>query len=167
MVWVIPDVVLTAIVTEEDFWKGSECTTLKYATLACGLFWAEGNWEKTDTWLLVYTTKGRTILSHWTWDITLDSNQPWDGTRGTYITFLTNWPVSSISVAQILVLSAPVLNRNMETITEEKERVALLLCQSKGKHSRLGPQELCPRPWWVEKGYNRQEYGSKTLCKVS
>ena len=29
---------------------------------------------------------------------------------------------------------------------EEKERVVLLLCQAKGEHSRLGPQELCPAP---------------------
>ena len=29
---------------------------------------------------------------------------------------------------------------------EDKERVALLLCQGKGEHSRLAPQELCPRP---------------------
>ena len=27
---------------------------------------------------------------------------------------------------------------------EEKERVALLLCQAKGEHSRLVPQDLCP-----------------------
>ena len=27
---------------------------------------------------------------------------------------------------------------------EEKERVALFLCQAKGEHSRLAPHELCP-----------------------
>ena len=30
-----------------------------------------------------------------------------------------------------------------DRITEEKEKVALLLCQAKGEHSRLVPQELC------------------------
>ena len=29
-------------------------------------------------------------------------------------------------------------------LMEEKERVALFLCQAKGKHSRLVPQELWP-----------------------
>ena len=29
-------------------------------------------------------------------------------------------------------------------LMEEKERMTLLLCQAKGDHSRLGPQELCP-----------------------
>ena len=33
-----------------------------------------------------------------------------------------------------------------DRVTEEKERVALLLCQAKGKHSRLAPQGLCPLP---------------------
>ena len=29
---------------------------------------------------------------------------------------------------------------------EEKERIALLLCQAEGEHSRLVPQELCLLP---------------------
>ena len=36
---------------------------------------------------------------------------------------------------------------------EEKEKVALFLCQAKGKHSRLVPQELCPLPWGIGRGY--------------
>ena len=37
-----------------------------------------------------------------------------------------------------------------DRVMEEKERVTLLLCQTKGEHSRLVPQELCPIPsWWV------------------
>ena len=31
-------------------------------------------------------------------------------------------------------------------VMEENERVALLLCQAKGEHGRLAPQELCPLP---------------------
>ena len=30
---------------------------------------------------------------------------------------------------------------------EEKEKVALVLCQAKGEHSRLALQELCSPPW--------------------
>ena len=48
-----------------------------------------------------------------------------------------------VSVAEILALCAPLPNRNTETVTEEKERVALLLCQAKGERSYLVPQELC------------------------
>ena len=33
-----------------------------------------------------------------------------------------------------------------DRVTEEKERMALLLCQAKGEHSRLA-QGLCPAPW--------------------
>ena len=33
-----------------------------------------------------------------------------------------------------------------DRVMEEKERVALLLCQAKGEHSRLALQELCPLP---------------------
>ena len=34
---------------------------------------------------------------------------------------------------------------------EKKERLTLFLCQAKGEHSRLEPQELCPLPhsWGV------------------
>ena len=35
-----------------------------------------------------------------------------------------------------------------DRVMEEKERVTLLLCQTKGEHSRLVPQELCPLPSW-------------------
>ena len=31
----------------------------------------------------------------------------------------------------------------------EKERVALLLCQAKGEHSRLAAQEQCLSLWWI------------------
>ena len=30
---------------------------------------------------------------------------------------------------------------------EEKEKVALCLCQAKGEQSRLAPQELSPASW--------------------
>ena len=41
-----------------------------------------------------------------------------------------------MTVAKILVLYAPMLDRNTETVMEEKERMALLLCQAKGEHSK-------------------------------
>ena len=71
------------------------------------------------------------------------------------------------------------LNRNTEAVMEEKERVASLLCQAKGEHSRLGPQELCPAPPSVvprEKLHSQAEVydkdqGSNSLafffCQVS
>ena len=31
-----------------------------------------------------------------------------------------------------------------DRVMEEKERMALFLCQAKGEHSRLAPHELCP-----------------------
>ena len=37
-------------------------------------------------------------------------------------------------------------------VMEEKERVALFLCQAKREHSRLAPQELCPPPWGIGRG---------------
>ena len=37
-------------------------------------------------------------------------------------------------------------------VMEEKEKVALFLRQTKGKHNRLAPQELCPTPWWIGRG---------------
>ena len=40
----------------------------------------------------------------------------------------------------------PVPNRNTETVMEEKERLALLLCQAKGEHSLPASQEQCPTP---------------------
>ena len=44
-------------------------------------------------------------------------------------------------------------------IMGEKEKVALLLWQAKGEHSRLTPQDLYPSPWWVRKSYIvKQEY---------
>ena len=47
-------------------------------------------------------------------------------------------------VRKILAVCIPVPNRNTETVMEEKERVALLLCQAKEEHSMLASQELCP-----------------------
>ena len=43
---------------------------------------------------------------------------------------------------KILALCALMRNRNTDTIME-KERVALFLCQAKGVHSKIVPQELC------------------------
>ena len=40
--------------------------------------------------------------------------------------------MATYSVAKILALGAPMPNRNMETIMEEKERVALLLARQGG-----------------------------------
>ena len=40
-----------------------------------------------------------------------------------------------------------------DRVMEEKERVALLLCEAKGEHCRLAPQELCLPSWWVGKVY--------------
>ena len=37
-------------------------------------------------------------------------------------------------------------------VMEEKEKVALFLRQTKWKHNRLAPQELCPTPWWIGRG---------------
>ena len=36
--------------------------------------------------------------------------------------------------------------KHRDRVVEEKERVALVLSQAKGDHSRLAPQELCPLP---------------------
>ena len=46
---------------------------------------------------------------------------------------------------------------------EEKERLALLLCQAKGEHSLLASQELCPttpplHPPPVSREYSQAEY---------
>ena len=46
---------------------------------------------------------------------------------------------------KILAPCAPMRNRNTDAVME-KERVALFLCQAKGEHSRIAPQELCPFP---------------------
>ena len=45
-------------------------------------------------------------------------------------------------VAKILALCAPMLNRNMENVLEERERVALFLCQAKREYSKLVSQEV-------------------------
>ena len=37
-------------------------------------------------------------------------------------------------------------NRNRDTVMEDKERVALFLCQAKGEHRGIVPRELCPFP---------------------
>ena len=55
--------------------------------------------------------------------------------------------------AKILAPCPPMPNRNTETVWRQQKRVALLFCQAKGKHSRLVPQELCPLPWGIGKGY--------------
>ena len=57
-------------------------------------------------------------------------------------------------------LSAPNAKQKYgDRVMKEKWRLASLLCQTKEEHSRLVPQELCPHPWWVGKGYIvRQEY---------
>ena len=34
-----------------------------------------------------------------------------------------------------------------DRVMEKKKRMALLLCQAKGEHSRLFPQEPVPPPW--------------------
>ena len=61
------------------------------------------------------------------------------------------------------------------TITEEKERMAPLLCYAKGEHSRLGTQELYPILVSRKRLYSRQEYVIRIkavivysfFCKVS
>ena len=50
-------------------------------------------------------------------------------------------------------------NRNTEIVMEEREKVALFLCQATREPSRLFPQELCPHPWAIGKGLNRHEVG--------
>ena len=48
---------------------------------------------------------------------------------------------------------------------EEKERVALFLCQAKREHSRLAPQELCPPPWGIGRGLHSQDSWSEVCDK--
>ena len=69
-----------------------------------------------------------------------------------------NWSNEKIKCCQNLsFLCTNAKQKNGGGVTEE--RVALLLWQAKGEHSRLVPQEPVPSFWSVGRGYiDRQEY---------
>ena len=72
---------------------------------------------------------------------------------------------------KILALCALMRNRNTDTVME-KERVALFLCQAKGVHSKIVPQELCPFPGEVvvfSHGFMSDFFGTPwtAACQVS
>ena len=49
---------------------------------------------------------------------------------------------------------------------EEKGRMALFLCQAKREHSRLVPQELCPPPWGIGRGYIAKTHGQGYVIRI-
>ena len=49
---------------------------------------------------------------------------------------------------------------------EEKERVALFLCQAKGEHSRLVLQELCSPRWGIGRGYIVRGGGQRYVIRI-
>ena len=49
---------------------------------------------------------------------------------------------------------------------EEKESMALFLCQAKGQHGRLVPQELCPPHWGIGRGYIVRGSGQRYVIGV-
>ena len=49
---------------------------------------------------------------------------------------------------------------------EEKERVALFLCQAEREHSRLVPQELCPPHWGIGRGYTVWGSGQRYVVRI-
>ena len=54
--------------------------------------------------------------------------------------------------AKTLPFYALMPSGKMKTVMEEKERVALFLCQAKRDQSRLAPQGLCPPQWGIGRG---------------
>ena len=70
-----------------------------------------------------------------------------------YFSFVPSFSSTDNSVDKILALCLPMPNSKMETWVVEKKRVALLLYRAKGEYSRLAPQEQCPLPWWIKRGY--------------
>ena len=53
--------------------------------------------------------------------------------------------------------SSPMPNRSADTVMEDEERVTLFLCQTKGEHSMLMPQELCPHSLVNKERLSNQE----------
>ena len=74
-------------------------------------------------------------------------------------------------VAKILAFCAPMPNRNVEKVLEERDRVALFICQAKREHSRLEPQELCLLHWGISEKWKShssvQIFGTPwTICSM-
>ena len=49
---------------------------------------------------------------------------------------------------------------------EEKEKVALSLCQAEREHSRLAPQELCPPPWGIGRSYTVRTRDQRYMIRI-
>ena len=63
---------------------------------------------------------------------------------------------------------APMLNKNTETENWKiRNREAFyFLCQAKGRHSRLTPQELCPPAWGIGEDFIRGAYSPGYMIRI-
>ena len=76
--------------------------------------------------------------------------------------------IPKVCCQQVLAPCAPMPNRNTETeIWRIRNReVFYFLCQAKGRHSRLAPQELCPPPLGIGEDFIRRACSPGYIIRI-